>query len=115
MPNVTNLLFPLSFFLFFAEEGTVIHNIERNGDFTHFRSEVGCRYGGTRWPLVTNYRVITPASLMSEVSVITARQKTCCRRSHGEIFNSPLFSNLVVKFMKFSRGKKNPLCCLLRL
>lgn len=42
------------------------------------------RYGlqlqGTRWPLVTNYQVIIPARLMSEVSVITPRQETSCAR-----------------------------------
>lgn len=106
--------FSLSFF--FAQEGTVIHNIERNGDFTHLRSEVGCSYGGTRWPLVTNYQVITPARLMSEVSVITPRQKTCCRRSHREIFNSPPFWNLNCSIFIQPRGKtKIPFCCLLRL
>lgn len=108
--------FSLSFF--FAQEGTVIHNIERNGDFTHLRSEVGCSYGGTRWPLVTNYQVITPARLMSEVSVITPRQKTCCRRSHREIFNSPSFWNLIVKFCSTSRGKQKwpfVACCVWRV
>lgn len=39
--------FPLSFF--FAQEGTVIHNIERNGDFL--------RISGARWAAATGGHV----------------------------------------------------------
>lgn len=104
-------------------EGMVIHNIERHRDFTHLRSEVyGLQLQGTRWPLVTNYQVIIPARLMSEVSVITPRQETSCGWSCRvvlEIFNPRALQNLIVEFIlplqkKIKKINKSPFCCLLR-
>lgn len=40
------------------------------------RARYGLQLQRTCWPLVTNYQVITPARLMSEVSVITPQQGT---------------------------------------
>lgn len=80
----------------------VIHNIERKWGFGAFEERGGLQLQGTRWPLVTNYQVIIPARLMSEVSVITRRQETCCYTQATkvwELFNPCAVQNLTVKFI----------------
>lgn len=81
-----------------------------------WRARYGLQLQGTCWPLMTNYQVIIPARLMSEVSVITPRQETSCCGGYTRYLIQVHFkirqSNLFLKH-HFSKKKKKVFCCLL--